>query len=281
MFRPLLLLLLLFSMQCDLVANDYRPSQSQGRLKRYRGRQHVQLNLKREMTPDEFRRTGLEKLTMKEVRTLEQWVTRWHVEGIRDEFDSYKVLVVDSIERSGMYVRLSDGSKWKISPFSVRLTRHWDSDQRVRVDPGQAGSYKLKNLRTGDVVVAELTSGTPTTGEKGSSGGVQLLEITSIGRGGDTFTLEDGSVWKIPLRERKETRVWRIGQQVEFQDEVQRGQSVIIYNIDTNDQIESTLLYGPRRSKEKEEELDEQQDLYEDGRQGRDEPLYRKENLEE
>ncbi len=276
--RLLMLLVLLGLIATDGYSETFRPPRAR-RVQRS-GEQRDKIDLHEEMTPQQFRRSGLHKVSSQELRNLEVWLSKWCSDEIAAE--TTNILAIESIEGLGTYLNLSDGSTWKISPFDRRLTRRWSRDHRIEIQPSSRVSkyYKLKNLSTAQTVKAELTGGPNTVGEP------RVYTIDKIGRGGETLTLEDGSVWKISPFERREARYWTVGHRIEIQGHVKRGNSGRLYNLSTRQEISAKLLRGPRAPRQAREqqiegvEIDEQQDLHEDGGQGGDESLYRKEGSE-
>jgi hypothetical protein len=115
-----------------------------------------------DMTPDERRSTGIDKLSSQERKQLQAWINKNYVKRPgSDVAGSYPT--ISEVLGSGTYVKLSDGSLWKIHPGDVPITQGWITPVEIIVE--QSGSsdypYTLTNSLTGSKVRAQSANQVP------------------------------------------------------------------------------------------------------------------------
>lgn len=111
-----------------------------------------------EMTPQERKKTGVSKLSEKEKGALQDWIDRHYTkrsEPIQKEMDHQSYLSENL--KSGNYIRLANGSLWKIHPKDVPITQGWISAVNILITQSTDSEYpyKLTNSLTGSSVRAQ------------------------------------------------------------------------------------------------------------------------------
>ncbi len=113
------------------------------------------------MTAEEKRNTGVGRLNAQERKSLQQWIDTNYVSRPGESTGKYPT--ISEVLGNGSYVKLSDGTLWKIHPSDVAITQSWITPVEIIVE--ESGStaypYNLTNSLTGSSVRAQSASKLP------------------------------------------------------------------------------------------------------------------------
>jgi hypothetical protein len=114
-----------------------------------------------DMTPEERKSTGIDKLSSQERKELQAWINRNYVKRPGSDTGSYPT--ISEVLGNGTYVKLSDGSLWKIHPGDIPITQGWITPVEIIVEQSGASDYPytLTNSLTGSKVRAQSASQLP------------------------------------------------------------------------------------------------------------------------
>lgn len=111
-----------------------------------------------EMTPQERKKTGVSKLSDKEKAALQNWIDRYYEKRSEPlQTDAENEGLLSENLKNGHYIRLNNGTLWKIRPKDTPITQGWVSAVNILIT--QSGDseypYKLTNSLTGSSVRAQ------------------------------------------------------------------------------------------------------------------------------
>ncbi|MES2274277.1 MAG: hypothetical protein V4487_08825 [Chlamydiota bacterium] len=117
-----------------------------------------------DMTPDEKKKTGINKLSDKEKASLQNWIDNNYAK--RNQPIQKGVVERGTLQenlKSGRYLRLSDGSIWNIHPGDISVTQGWITPVDIIVTQSSDSNYpyKLTNSVTGSSVRAKKVESIP------------------------------------------------------------------------------------------------------------------------
>lgn len=115
------------------------------------------------MSPSDAKKTGVNKLTPQEKQALMEWVNRYSAGGtVAGGNGNYPS--ISEVLGGGNYVRLSDGTLWKINPADTPITQGWITPVGIIVSENTGDSiypFKLTNSLTGSSVRAQAATSLP------------------------------------------------------------------------------------------------------------------------
>ena len=208
-------------------------------------KEQIHLNLDEVMNAREQRQLGLSSLTAEEKVALERWLGDWSQEML-DQGAKLKskskvkdwisknpkrfplvsseerkhTFYIDQVIDEGRFIRLSNGSIWRVISPHHRRTRDWLKTQTVKLHKRSSGPhpYRLENIDTKQTVKidqeVEARSDEQEEEEDSEITLPQELKVMSIFDEGRYVELDDGSVWSVPVRYHSSTRLWRSGARV-------------------------------------------------------------------
>lgn len=246
MFRTLSIIVLLLSSASAFTETYKQPNSRQASRP---GQKRKKIKLRQIMTDQEYKRNGLKKLSAQELGNLESWMSEWRADEIGAETSN--LLVIKSITRNGKTITLADGSEWEVSPFEIRISRGWTMEQRIEIrSTNRLGDYfKLKNLNRQESLTAKMKK--PPGESEVSKANPNAIE--SIGRGAESLTLRNGSLWKIGVADRSKLRRWKKNQRIQIMGSYKPGRTVSLYNLENRQTIKGTLIYEPPKVKDEEQ----------------------------
>lgn len=96
-----------------------------------------------QMSPQDKKQTGTDRLTSQEKRNLNRWIQR-HYE-VRKKTKS-SPLFIEQIQRDGSSLILSDGSCWEIDPQDRLLAQTWLSSAELTIQIKGEKTFLTNNL---------------------------------------------------------------------------------------------------------------------------------------
>lgn len=116
------------------------------------------------MTQEERVKTGIHKLSVAEKTALQDWIAQSYSAKSKEP----KVPQVSEVLANGQYVKLSDGTLWKIHPSDTPITQGWITPVEIIVQQNGTAPYPytLTNSLTGSVVRAQSAQALPPEVEK-------------------------------------------------------------------------------------------------------------------
>ncbi len=117
-----------------------------------------------EMSKQEKKQTGVNKLTDKEKGALHQWIEHHYTK--RDLPIQAPLAARPQISenlQNGQYIRLTDGSLWNIRPSDTPITQSWITPTDILISSSGDAAYpfKLTNSLTGSSVYAQKADTLP------------------------------------------------------------------------------------------------------------------------
>ena len=231
MFRLIYLLLITLLTPLVLSADYVQPSE-----RHRRGRLGKPLDLEKEMSPSEYRATGVEKLSPQRRRNLEEWINQWVRRQV--EAETVNIYRISHIEHKAGTITLDDGSIWRTRRFSESIVRSWREDHRVRVAAGTP--YRLENLSLRRTIDVDLLSG------PGVDKRPAYHRIESVSIRGGLITLDDVSVWKVHLVDKGKMRLWIAGQEVEVIGDWAKRSRMDLYNRSLRQRVQVNGIRTPK-----------------------------------
>jgi hypothetical protein len=118
-----------------------------------------------EMSVEEMKQTGIERLSAQEKTALQKWVDTHYSKNIA-QYGSKKKQGASLEENlnNGHYIRLTDNSLWEINPVDTPITQGWITPVEIKVSPNSDPVYPttLTNTLTGSSVKARKVEKVPT-----------------------------------------------------------------------------------------------------------------------
>jgi hypothetical protein len=120
-----------------------------------------------DMTREEQKVTGLHKLSKKEKKALQAWISDHYVaQGVptpRSVKSQTKHPLVEENLQSGRYIRLTDETIWEINPSDVTITQGWLGPTEIIVTQTSDSEYPyvLTNQLSGASVRARRLTRVP------------------------------------------------------------------------------------------------------------------------
>ncbi len=107
------------------------------------------------MTREEQKKTGVDKLSLKEKIELENWLNRTFVLKAHDQTEQAQLFLSININ-NGQKLQLSDESIWEIAPRDVQTAAVWITPFPVKIVPSNDPDYPflIVNTNTGIGVTA-------------------------------------------------------------------------------------------------------------------------------
>ncbi len=114
-----------------------------------------------DMSQDQQKNTGLDKLTDKEKMALQEWISQNYAQKPGSSKSANPS--ISEVLGNGQYVKLTDGTIWKINPSDTPITQGWITPVDIIVtksgDPNYP--YTLTNSLTGSAVRAQSVKEIP------------------------------------------------------------------------------------------------------------------------
>jgi len=114
------------------------------------------------MTEQNATETGVSKLTPGEKKALQQWINKHHT--VKPGSSKKQQPQVSEVLVNGHYIKLSDGTIWKIHPSDTPITSSWITAANIEIvaTGSDAGyPYTLTNALTGSKVQAQKVQSVP------------------------------------------------------------------------------------------------------------------------
>lgn len=112
-----------------------------------------------DMSVEMQRKTGVEKLTARERRALERWIDANYERKapFLSQAEKKQSPHIEENLRGGRFLRLSDGTLWKIHPSDIPLVQGWITPASLLIGETRLTEYptKLTNTLTGSSVRAK------------------------------------------------------------------------------------------------------------------------------
>jgi hypothetical protein len=105
------------------------------------------------MSPKETKRTGMDKLSIKEKMALGDWIEKYYTKNKAAQSKQKPPILLENL-KNGTQIRLSDNSLWEINPEDTPITQSWITPVEITVVPKENGNYTLTNTVTQSVVRA-------------------------------------------------------------------------------------------------------------------------------
>lgn len=221
---------------------------------------HSSLHLDEIMTPHELRVTGVEELSTKERKALEQWLTGWSDTILKQGYvsavnrDGYEDDIIDprdntfTIEENiekGDSLKLDDGTLWKIAPKYRKQTRSWTKGQSVVLTRVYKRGYthQLFNLDFGaGVDVWQASAKNYIAAPSGVASSEKTHRIDEIISNGERIKLDDGSSWEIFGSDRLEAQAWLPEDKIRIERSGDAIYPQKLINLEHNESISAKLL---------------------------------------
>ena len=115
-----------------------------------------------DMTPQEKKQTGVQKLSEKEKAALQNWIDNNYQKRVEPIGGTQEEGTLQENLKNGNYIRLSNGSLWNIHPKDTPITQGWITPVEITVTSSGNADYpfKLTNTLTGSSVRARKVSKT-------------------------------------------------------------------------------------------------------------------------
>ena len=117
-----------------------------------------------DMTAEEKKKTGLNKLNDKEKASLQNWIDNHYAKRSQPiEKGTVERGTLQENLKNGRYIRLSDHSIWNIHPADISITQGWITPVDIIVGQSSDSNYpyKLTNSVTGSSVRAKKVESIP------------------------------------------------------------------------------------------------------------------------
>ena len=120
------------------------------------------------MSPDQAQQTGVDQLSPEQRKALQEWINKHHYVKPNTVANKTSNPSVSEVLASGKYLKLSDGTLWKIHPSDIPISSSWITPADVHVEKTGSGAYPytLTNQLTGSSVRAGSIQSLPAVLEK-------------------------------------------------------------------------------------------------------------------
>lgn len=124
-----------------------------------------------EMSAEEKKKTGIDKLKPQEKAALQQWIDTHYQAKEQNAPNPPQVVkeitpILSENLLNGQYLRLSDGTLWNIRPADVPIAQLWITPVEIAVSKSASPfyPYKLTNKVSGSSILARKAENLPQPG---------------------------------------------------------------------------------------------------------------------